>query len=77
MPAASFYNRKWDKTTKEIRNYISLPIEEKEFYRWIKISEQTKKQVPQEISITIIGDMENDIYEDLSLVPDKRTPCSA
>lgn len=73
MPAASFYNRKWDKTTKEIRNYKSLPIEEKESYRWIKVSEQTKRKVPQGISITIIGDRENDIYEDLALVPDKRT----
>ena len=65
------YNRIWGQAGKKERKY--LDIEEKESYRWIKSSIETKELLPQNVSVTIIGDRENDIYEDFDRVPDQRT----
>jgi hypothetical protein len=65
------YNRTWDQPGKKERK--RLDIEEKESYRWIKSSIETKELLSENVSVTIIGDRENDIYEDFDRVPDGRT----
>lgn len=55
---------------KHERNYRELPIEEKESYKWIEVSERTisalKPQVP---GMLIIQDREGDIYEQFARIP--------
>lgn len=65
------YNRIWGQAGKKERKY--LDIEEKESYRWIKSSIETKELLPKKVTVTLIGDRENDIYEDFARVPDHRT----
>jgi len=52
-------------------NYKKIPIEEKESYRWIKLSENTKLKFSHAKKITIIADRESDIYEEWDRIPDK------
>ena len=65
------YNRIWGQASKKERK--NLDIEEKESYRWIESSIETKELLPENVTVTIIGDRENDIYEDFVRVPDERT----
>lgn len=67
------WNRDWNKQTKKKRKYHSLPIEEKESYRWIECSETSQKVMDEAASITIVADREGDIYEEFVKVPDERT----
>jgi hypothetical protein len=67
------WNRAWDKTTRDEREYKKLPIEEKESFRWITSAQTSKKVLAQATHITVIGDRESDIYEELILVPDEKT----
>lgn len=67
------YNRTWDQPSKKERKYNQLDIQEKESYRWIKSSIETKELLAENVKVTIIGDRENDIYEDFDRVPDERT----
>ncbi len=50
-----------------------LPIEEKESYKCIESSLNTKKALSQAKEIIIIQDREGDIYEQFCLVPDSKT----
>lgn len=50
-----------------------LPIEEKESYKWIGSSQNTKKVLAKASEIIIIQDREGDIYEQFCLVPDAKT----
>lgn len=67
------WNRSWDKRTKEERNYKSLPIEEKESWRWIVSSQETKEVLNEAESVTIVADRESDIYEEFAVIPDDKT----
>ena len=67
------YNRTWNQPDKKERKYNQLDIEKKESYRWIQSSIETKERLPGNVKVTIIGDRENDIYEDFDRVPDQRT----
>lgn len=71
--SVQIYNRMWEQPSKKERKYTRLNIEEKESYRWIKSSIETKELLPKSVRTTIIGDCENDIYEDFDRVPDERT----
>lgn len=73
IPYVHIWCRNWDKGTKEERNYKSLPIEEKESYRWIECSNETKEVLEEAASVTIIADRESDIYEEFVKVPDAKT----
>ena len=59
-------------TKREKRNRL-LPIEERESYKWISSSLNTKKVLNQAQEIIIIQDREGDIYEQFCTVPDSRT----
>lgn len=65
------WNRSWDKKSKHERNYPSLPIEEKESYRWIESALESRKRIPQGVHQTVIADRESDIYEALHLIPNE------
>lgn len=67
------WNRKWDKPHKKERKYTSLPIEDKESYRWIESARESLKSLPSTVRQTVIGDRESDIYEALCLIPYERT----
>lgn len=67
------WNRKWDKQSKEQRDYQNQIIEEKESYRWIDCAQKSKETLASAKSLTIIADRESDIYEEFATVPDDRT----
>lgn len=65
------WNRPLLPTSKHERKYKSLPIEQKESYKWIEVSQNTKaalKDVTR--GIVIVQDREGDIYEQFAVVPD-------
>jgi hypothetical protein len=45
------------------RQYQKRPIEEKESYKWIKATEQSRKELSRARQITIVADREADIYD--------------
>lgn len=51
----------------------SIPIEEKESYKWIESSINSKKTLENAKEIIIIQDREGDIYEQFCTVPDHKT----
>jgi hypothetical protein len=51
----------------------SLPIEQKESYKWIQASDQSKKVLNEASAIVIIQDREGDIFEQFLRIPDART----
>jgi hypothetical protein len=53
--------------------YNLVPIEEKESYKWIASSQNTKKVLESASEIIIIQDREGDIYEQFCIVPDAKT----
>ncbi len=69
----NLYNRGWENKTKYERKYKSLPINKKESNRWITSVSQTKLVLTDTPSITVIGDREADIYDEMVLVPDDKT----
>lgn len=73
LASTLIYNRNWEQKSKKERNYKKIPIEEKESYRWLQASQETKQRIPKNVMLTIIGDRENDIYEDFERIPDERT----
>lgn len=69
--AMEVWTRDKDKLDKNQRKYKSLPIEQKESYRWISSAEQSKKTCQQARSITFIADREADIFELYERVPEE------
>lgn len=67
------WNRPLEKLTKHQRDYNKLPIEEKESYKWIESSQNSKKVLSKAKEIIIIQDREGDIYEQFGIVPDQKT----
>lgn len=67
------WNRDADNGNRYSRNYPSLPIEDKESFKWIRSSKATKATLDQAASVTIIQDREGDIYEQFAGIPDSRT----
>lgn len=65
------WNRPLAFNSKFERNYQSLPIEEKESYKWIEVSNNTKSALKDVVKgMVIIQDREGDIYDQFALVPD-------
>ena len=67
------WNRPFDMPSKEDRRYESLPIEDKESYKWIESSERTKKALKAATSVIIVQDREGDIFDQFTRVPDEKT----
>ncbi len=53
-------------------DYRTLPIEDKESYRWLVGAEQAKQSLSQAAHVTIIADRESDIFEEWDRLPDDR-----
>ena len=66
------WNRRWDTLDKHARAYKSLPIEQKESFRWIEAAQQAKLQVHKAAQVTLIADREADIYQLFSRLADAR-----
>ena len=63
----------WARTEAASADYRSLPIEEKESYRWIETVEIGKGRLAAAGKVTLVADREADIYAWLARVPDGRT----
>lgn len=63
------WNRDWEKASKTERDYKNQRIEEKESFRWIASAHQAQEVLQEADHITVIGDRESDIYEELVMVP--------
>ena len=67
------WNRSWDKLDKHARDYKSLPLEQKESFRWIEAAQRAKAQLSKAAQVTFVADREADIYQIFSRLPDART----
>ena len=67
------WNRPNEKITKHEREYNKLPIEEKESYKWIESSMNTKTALSEAKMVIIVQDREGDIYEQFATIPDQKT----
>ena len=67
------WHRAEDKLNKYERDFVQLPIEEKESYKWIKACNEGKEHLSKANNVTFIEDREGDMYEQFCLVPDNRT----
>jgi hypothetical protein len=67
------WDRKEETPDRHERKYKQLPIKDKESYKWIEASNQTKKILSEAQTITIIADRESDIYDLIASVPDEKT----
>jgi hypothetical protein len=61
-------------SSKYERKYRSLPIEEKESYKWLEVTQATKDSLSQIVKgMVIVQDREGDIYEQFATQPDDKT----
>jgi Transposase DNA-binding len=68
------WNRPLEFKSKLERGYDSLPIEEKESYKWIEVSKNTQSALRDVVAgMVIVQDREGDIYEQFATVPDEKT----
>jgi hypothetical protein len=63
------WNRQKEFKSKHERRYSSLPIEEKESYKWIEVSKNTKAALKDIVQgMVIVQDREGDIYEQFAVI---------
>lgn len=67
------WHRPLDMPTRIERKYKSLPVEEKESFKWIKAANACKERLQAAKTITFIEDREGDFYEQLSTIADNNT----
>lgn len=70
--AIKLWHRPLDMPNRRDRDFRNLPIQEKESYKWIEVSNNSKPVLCKADMVTIIQDREADIYEVFAEVPDKR-----
>ncbi|MBZ8183206.1 IS4 family transposase, partial [Oscillatoria salina] len=75
LSSVQIWKRALDHANKHQRNYKSLPIEDKESYKWLLGAERSQDclKVGGAKLITHIGDRESDLYEEWATVPDAQT----
>lgn len=68
------WNRPKEFASKFAREYNKLPIEEKESYKWLEVSKNTKAVLKDTVAgMVIVQDREGDIYEQFATIPDEKT----
>jgi len=65
------WERKEDRLDRHERGYKDQVLEEKESYKWVEATLQSKELLQSASSITIVADRESDIYDLLSLKDEK------
>ncbi len=70
--SVQIWNRSWNKKNKHERCYKKLAIEDKESFRWLKAPQETEALLTQTPMLTMIGDRESDIYEELACIPNEQ-----
>lgn len=73
LSSLQILNRQGQTQDRHERKYATLPIEEKESYRWLKSIDESKARLSKASSITFVSDRESDIYQLWCRVPDERT----
>jgi hypothetical protein len=63
------WHRPLDMPDRKVRKYQSLPIEDKESYKWIKAADRSRELLADAALLTFVEDREGDIYEQLSSLP--------
>ncbi|MGP0061783.1 MAG: IS4 family transposase [Beijerinckiaceae bacterium] len=63
----------WRRAKVKDEKYQSLPIEDKESYRWIETALKARAALPAPDRVTVVADREADIYEVFARLPDRRT----
>ncbi|CAN5182512.1 IS4-like element ISBthe3 family transposase [soil metagenome] len=68
------WNRPLAFRSKHERQYNTLPIDQKESYKWIDVSRNTQSALGDVVEgMVIVQDRVGDIYEQFAVVPDERT----
>ena len=74
LPVGISFCKLWGRDPERLdkyeRKYKSLPIEEKESFRWLEAAKQTKELLHTAEQLTFISDRESDIYQLWSRIPD-------
>jgi hypothetical protein len=67
------WTRSPERPDKHERNYATLPIEQKESYKWLASAERSQRcyQLGEARMVTHIGDREADLYEAWATIPDR------
>jgi hypothetical protein len=66
------WSRSLEFKSKHDRKYNSLPIEQKESYKWIEVSKNTKTVLRGIVKgMVIVQDREGDIYEQFAVIPEQ------
>lgn len=75
LSTVQLWHRQRERPDKHHRQYPSLPIEEKESYKWLLSAERTQPclRAGGAKCVTYMGDRESDIYEEWVRVPDQHT----
>jgi hypothetical protein len=68
--AIKLFHRDEDQPDRFKRKYKQEPIENKESYKWIEVSQASKITLAGANRVTFVQDREGDIYEQFALVPD-------
>ena len=68
----NLWHRPFDMPDRHIRKHKGLKIENKESYKWIRASNNSKDVLKQSKQVIIIQDREGDIYDQLSMIPDSK-----
>lgn len=74
--AIKVFHRDIDRFDRFERQYKRQPIDEKESYKWIEVSQTSKSTLSEASSVTFIQDREGDIFEQFALVPDQKKASS-
>lgn len=68
----AIWHRPFEMADRHHRDYQKQKIEEKESYKWIRASNESKQVLQDAEQVIIIQDREGDIYDQLSQVPDEK-----
>jgi hypothetical protein len=67
------WHRPMDQGNRHERKYKQLPIEEKESYKWLETSMNTRRNLSEAEAVIIVQDREGDIFEQFFQIPDNKT----
>jgi len=63
LASVTMWSREYEEKSTKNTEYKNRPIEEKESYKWFMVPQAIQKYLQKDITYTIVGDRESDIYE--------------